>query len=162
MIYLILTSKRHATKIVNHLNHNTNIFYFISTDKNIDSFNYDIGVCYGYPHLIAEKTLEKHIFYNYHPAPLPVYGDWGNYARGLHDLQSGKLKKWGVSLHRIDKNIDKGEVLKVLDIDLMSIPVDIQELGDIGHYCLFQLFKQTIEALKFCPLNKEELWKCMR
>lgn len=160
MRYGIFTQKRHAEKLVNYLNHHTSIDYLISTCKSAPyEMDYDIGVCYGFPHLIdVSRFTSKVIFwYNYHPAPLPDYGDWGNYARGLHDLRSGKIQEWGVSLHVIDEGIDSGTVLRVLPVPLMSIPVDHQELGDIGHYYMFQLFKQTIEALEYEPLTKEEL-----
>lgn len=155
---ILMTSKQHATKLVSYLNQKVT-FYVISTSKYLP-YNHprdDIGVCYGYPYLINKEELSKRTWYNYHPAPLPEYGDWGNYARGLYDLQKGKLKNWGVSLHLIDKSVDTGKVLRVLDIPLMSIPCDIQELGDIGHYYLFQLFKQTIHALRLEPKTKKEL-----
>lgn len=169
-MFILCTSKQHATKLVNFLNfHETECGgYYITTDKAIPDYwfwNCSIGVCYGYPWLIDKKThvdakgIGRNIpFYNFHPAPLPTYGDWGNYSRGLSDLKSGKLKQWGVSLHLTDENIDKGTVLRVIDIPLISIPDDMQELGDIGHYYMFQLFKQTIGALRrWIPKTKEEL-----
>lgn len=156
MIYGVFTKKRHAEKLVNYLN-DIDIEYSISTCKyGPYEVEYDIGVCYGYPFLIAEELLDKP-WYNYHPAPLPEYKDWGNYIRGLHDLQTGKITRWGVSLHCIDKGVDSGEVLKMLSIPLMSIPCCKSELGDISHYYLFQLFKQTVHALKEKPRNWEEL-----
>lgn len=121
----------------------------ISTCKHgPETLTYDLGVCYGFPHLIKVE-LHPEPFYNYHPAPLPGYGDWGNYQRGLHDLKNGVITEWGVSLHAIDDTIDGGTVLQTMPVPLHTIPVDIQELGDIAHYWLFQLFKDTIEALEF-------------
>jgi len=155
----IFTSTRHAVKLINFLNfHCSEIEYIVSTSQfGPQELEYDIGICYGFPWLIDEETLKKHAFYNFHPAPLPSHGDAGNYARGLHDLKTGKLKEWGVSLHVINHGIDSGEVLRMIHIPLMSIPVDSQELGDIGHYYLFQLFKQTMKALEKKPRTKEEL-----
>jgi folate-dependent phosphoribosylglycinamide formyltransferase PurN len=161
MIYGILTEKRHATKLVNFSN-KINIDYIISTSKYAcEEFNFDIGVCYSYPYLIdvSAPYNKGRTFYNFHPAILPEYGDWGNYARGMHELQNGKLKEWGVSLHCIDKGIDIGTVLRVLKIPLLSIPTDVSELGDISHYYLFNLFKMAIHALQFKPKTKEELDK---
>jgi len=159
MRYGIFTSPRHAVKLINYLNYyQPGLEYIISTDRyGPYELDYDIGVCYGFKWLIADELLKKHDFYNFHPAPLPSHGDAGNYARGLHDLKNGRLKEWGVSLHRIDHGVDSGTVLQTISIPLASIPVDAQELGDIGHYWLFQLFKKTIHALQFKPKIKEEL-----
>lgn len=160
-----MTSKQHAVKLINFLNQYTpEIKYVVGTSQyGPKEFSFDIGVCYSYSWLIDEETLEDKPWYCFHPGPLPTYGDWGNYARGLHDLKRGKLKEWGVSLFVVDKGIDSGTVLRVLNIPLMSVPVEAQELGDIGHYYLFQLFKQTIRALAFAPKTKEELDKlCSR
>lgn len=157
MRYGIFTKKRHAEKLVNYLNQYTSIDYLISTCKlGPYELDFDVGVCYGFPHLIDVSRFTS-TWYNYHPAPLPEYRDWGNYARGLHDLKVGKIKDWGVSLHVIDEGIDSGTVLRVLTVPLMSIPVDNHELGDIGHYYLFQLFKQTVELLDCKPRTKKEL-----
>lgn len=161
MIFGIFTSTRHAVKLINFLNYcRPDIEYIVSTSHfGPQELNYDVGICYGFKWLIDEETLKHHDFYNFHPAPLPSHGDVGNYARGLHDLRIGKLKDWGVSLHVIDRGVDSGPVLRVFNIPLMSIPVEAQELGDIGHYYLFQLFKQTISALEKKPKTKEELDK---
>jgi len=167
MIYGILTSKQHAVKLINFMNiYEPDIKYIVSTSKYApQEFEYDIGVCYCYNFLIDVDELgnENKVYYNYHPASLSnsgaSYGDWGNYARGLYDLQTGKLKEWGVSLHCIDRGVDTGTVLRVLRVPLMSIPIDSQELGDASHYFLLQLFKKTIHALQFKPKTKEELDK---
>jgi methionyl-tRNA formyltransferase len=165
MRYGIFTNKRHATKLINYINICSDIGYIISTDKyGPRELQYDIGICYCFQHLIDEESLKEHVCYNYHPAPLSnkgstSYGDWGNYARGLKDIADGKLHNWGVSLHLIEKNIDRGAVLTVLNFPLRSIPVDISELGDISHYFLFQLFKETIDLLQFKPKTEEEFKK---
>lgn len=174
---LLCTSKQHASKLVNYLNaHESECGgYFICTSKFIPDYmiwSSSIGVCYSYPWLINEGGYPKHItWYNFHPAPLlskphqppfdaQPYGDWGNYSRGLWDLKEGRLKEWGVSLHLIDKGIDVGTVLREMKVPLMSIPDDIQELGDIGHYYCFQLFKKVIAVLhRHIPRTKEELDK---
>lgn len=159
---ILMTKQQHATKLVNYLNHTGYLGYTISTSEEIPYCGLlggHIGVSYCYPHLIKKEELSKMTWYNYHAAPLPRYGDWGNYARGLHDLQVSQDKelRWGVSLHIIDPGIDSGPILRCLDVPLLSKPCDIQELGDITHYYLFQLFKQTIHALKKEPKTKEEL-----
>lgn len=138
------------------------IKYIISTSKTApQEFEYDIGVCYCYNFLIDVDAPENkdRIYYNFHPAPLPEYSDWGNYARGLHDLKIGKIKEWGASLHCIDEGIDSGTVLRVINVPLLSVPVDISELGDAVHYHMFQLYKKVIHALQFKPKTKEELDK---
>lgn len=148
-------------KLINYMNlYEPEIHYIISTSKYAaKELEYDIGVCYGYDWLIDVNAPENkdRIHYNFHPAPLPEYKDWGNYARGLHDLKTGKIKEWGASLHCIDEGIDSGTVLRVMNVPLLSIPVDVSELGDAVHYYMFQLYRQTIRALQFKPKTKEEL-----
>lgn len=165
MTFGIFTQKQHATKIVNFMNiTDADNEYIISTDQyGPETYDYDIGICYCFPHLInVDDAKHKHCtYYNYHPAPLSnkclSYGDWGNYARGMYDLMTGTLSEWGVSLHVVTNKIDDGPILRVLKVPLRSVPIDISEIADISHYYLFQLFKNTILKLRSRPMTKQEL-----
>jgi len=156
MKYGIFTKTQHVEKIVNFLNENTDLYYVISTNKwEPLAYEFDIGVSYCFPWIIDSKyneLLETKDWYNYHPAPLPFYGGWGNYQKGIKN----EIEEWAVSLHRMTEQVDEGPVLKVKHFKLHSLPTNTQELGDISHYYLFQLFKETIELLERCPKTEEE------
>jgi len=159
MKFGIFTKPQHVEKIVNYLNENTELYYIISTDRYEPlAFEFDIGISYCFPWIIDSRyndgmLLEKKDWYNYHPAPLPFYGGWGNYQKGI----KVGMKEWGVSLHRMTEHVDEGPVLKVKYFKLDTPPVNTQEFGDISHYFLFQLFKETIEMLERCPKTMDEL-----
>jgi len=161
MIYGIFTKPQHVEKIVNFLNQRTDIDYIISTNKYEPlAYDFDIGISYCFPWVIDSrfdrngiKLLETKDWYNYHPAPLPLYKDWGNYQKGI----KSKVEEWGVSLHRMTEHVDEGPVLKIKYFKLETLPVNTQELGDISHYYLFQLFKETIELLEGCPKTMDGL-----
>jgi len=161
MKFGIFTKPQHVEKIVNFLNENTDLHYIISTNRYEPlAYDFDIGVSYCFPWVIDSRyndgmLLENKDWYNYHPAPLPFYGGWGNYQKGI----KAGIKEWGVSLHRMTEHVDEGPVLKVKYFKLDSPPVNTQELGDISHYHLFQLFKETIKLLEHCPKTDEELKK---
>jgi methionyl-tRNA formyltransferase len=160
MKYGIFTKEQHVEKIVNHLNLNTDIKYIISTNRwEPSAFDFDIGVSYCFPWLIDLKAPENknRIWYNYHPSPLPEFGDWGHWVRGLKRIKETGELLWGVSLALIDEGIDTGPELKTRWFHLDTIPVNTQELADITHYYLFQLFKQTIVCLRDKPVTKEQM-----
>ena len=137
----IFTKPIHVEKIVNFLNRYTNIDYIISTSKQeVYAYDYDVGISYCFPYIIK---IDKTPWYNYHPAPLPKYPGLMNYAEPIHD----KVKTFGVSLHKMTNEVDKGEIIKVKTFKLDSLPVNSNELGNIAHYYLFQLFKETIQEL---------------
>ena len=153
--YGIFTKPQHVEKLVNYLNQYTDIDYVISTNKyELVSLNFDIGISYCFPYIIDlnDEYNKNRIWYNYHPAPLPRYGDLGNYQKGIKE----KVEWWGVSLHLMVKKVDAGPVFQIDYFKLKEVPINTQELGDISHYYLFQLFKGTINLLKGCPKNKKE------
>jgi len=141
MKYGIFTKPIHVEKIVNYLNQYTKIDYIISTSKEeICAYDYDIGISYCFPHIINVDDIP---WYNYHPAPLQEYPGLMNYACPIRD----KVKNFGVTLHRMTNEVDKGPIIKVRRFKLDSLPVNSNELGNIAHYHLFQLFKETIREL---------------
>ena len=136
----IFTKPIHVEKIVNYLNQYTDVDYIISTNKQeIESYEFDIGISYCFPYLI---DIGDKPWYNYHPAPLN-YPGLTNYSRPVKD----KVTDFAVTLHRMTEEVDKGPVIKVKHFKLDTIPVNSNELGNITHYYLFQLFKETIRDL---------------
>lgn len=55
-----------------------------------------------------------------------------------------KETHWGVTLHVMDKHYDTGAIIKRVNIELHEPPVTKEQLGSIGHWFMFHLFKQTI------------------
>ena len=141
MKYGIFTKPIHVEKLANHLNQHPDIDYIISTSKEeIYAYDFDIGISYCFPYIVDVNSKP---WYNYHPAPLPKYPGLMNYAQPIHD----KVKEFGVTLHRMTMEVDKGEIIATKLFPLPSIPCSTNELGNIAHYYLFQLFKETIEGL---------------
>ena len=133
----IFTKPIHVEKIVNYLNQHTDINYIISTNKQeIESFEFDIGISYCFPYII---DIKDKLWYNYHPAP-PNYPGMSNYSKPVAD----KVKEFAVMLHKMTNVVDEGPIVKIKHFKLDSIPVNSNELGNITHYYLFQLFKETI------------------
>ena len=156
MKYGILTKPIHVEKIVNYLNQHTDLHYVITTNKEeIYAYDFDIGVSYSYARIIDidDEVNKKRVWYNYHPAPLPDYPGLMNYACPIRD----KVTEFGVSLHIMTMVADKGPLLKVRRFSLDDAPINSNELGNITHYHLFQLFKETIKVLQYKPKTKNEL-----
>jgi hypothetical protein len=159
----IFTKEHHVEKIVNYLTEYTDIDFIISTNRwEPDAFDSTINISYCFPWLI--KNIPKNVvWYNFHPSPLnpsnPAehFGDWGHWVRALKRIRETGVLMWGASLALIDEGVDSGPELKTIWFPLRSIPVNTQELGDATHYYMFQLFKETIEALQFKPKTKKEL-----
>jgi len=154
--YGIFTKPIHVEKIVNYLNNYTTLDYCVSTEKyEHRAFEFKVGVSYCFPYKVDAN--DGHTWYNYHPAPLPDFPGATNYA----DAINKNIEEYGVTLHLMTEEIDRGTILKVVRFPLESIPVNSNELGSITHYKLFQLFKNTIEFLQYCPKTEEELNKLM-
>ena len=143
--YGIFTKPIHVEKLVNFLNQHTIVDYIISTDKRelYNCYNFDIGISYSFDYIIDIDKTSTELWYNYHPALLPFFRGNDVYSLAV----SQQVKKWGVTLHRMTMEIDKGEIIKTKEFDLVSPPVSTNEIGSIAHYYLFQLFKETIEKL---------------
>jgi len=142
MRYGIFTKPIHVEKLVKCCNR-IGLDFFISTRKDeMYRKDFDIGISYCYPFII-NVDRDKRIWYNYHPAPLPEYPGICCYVDAIND----KVMEYGVTLHRVTSKIDDGYIVRKDMFKLYSPPVDVNELGTITHYYLFQLFKNTIGGL---------------
>lgn len=149
----VYTKKRHISKIKEYLNY-LNLehrIYTIEDDPPLEPF--DLGVSYCYPRKILEPLLStpKNGFVNYHPAPLPKYKGPNELIDGINN----KVTQWGVTVHYMDENYDTGPIIKVKKFELDEPPTSIEKFGEISHFHLFSLFKETIKELllnhsKFC------------
>jgi phosphoribosylglycinamide formyltransferase-1 len=74
----------------------------------------DLVVLAGYLNILEGKILQvyKKRIINIHPALLPKYGGVGMYGYHVHDaVIKNKEKESGCTVHYVDKEIDKGEVI---------------------------------------------------
>ena len=140
----VFTKPVHVEKIVNYLNTRKDIDYVISTDKRelYECYDFLVGVSYGFGSLI-DVDRSGRPWFNYHPAPLPVYRGGDVYARAVHD----RVIWWGVTLHRMTMEVDSGDIIRRRMFLLCSPPVSTNEIGCIAHYHLFQLFKESVGDL---------------
>lgn len=146
MKYGFFTKKIHVEKLVNYLNMHTDIDYIISTERGeVFAYDFDIGISYCFPYIVDVNypISDDRKWFNYHPAPLPEYPGLRNYADAIRD----KVTEFGVTLHLMTNEVDKGKIIKIKRFKLDSVPVSTNELGCIAHYYLFQLFKETIKEV---------------
>lgn len=124
---------------------------------------FDLGVSYSYPRKIHKELLNipPKGFVNYHAAPLPKYKGEKVYEEAI----ANKETHWGVTVHVMDEHYDTGPIIKRIDIDLHEPPLTKEQLGSIGHWFMFHLFKQTIVDIyngNFSSIpqivNAEEIW----
>ena len=81
----------------------------INTINKINNLNADIIVCLNCPQILSEQTLKniKAPIYNFHPGDLPTF-------RGVFIpffLLKKKEKKACLTFHKIDRYIDKGQLI---------------------------------------------------
>jgi methionyl-tRNA formyltransferase len=142
----IYTKTRHVDSIHKFLN-SINLDHEIFTTKNPPSpehefESFDLGVSYSYPRKITKELLNipSKGFINYHAAPLPEYKGWLVYEEAIKNKET----HWGVTLHVVDEHYDTGPIIKRVNIELHEPPVTKEQLGSIGHWFMFHLFKQSI------------------
>ena len=142
----VYTKIRHVESIRKVLT-SFNLEHEIFTTKNPPSPEhefepFDLGVSYSYPRKITKKLLDIPLkgFVNYHAAPLPEYKGWLVYEEAIKNKET----HWGVTLHVMDEHYDTGAIIKRVNIELHEPPVTKEQLGSIGHWFMFHLFKQTI------------------
>lgn len=142
--YGIFTKPRCVEMLANFMNER-DLAFFISTSKyELDQKPIDLGVSYCFPHIIDLDRFTDIEWYNYHPAPLPGYEGMGCYSKGIRD----EVSEWGVTLHKMTNEVDRGPIIASRRFPLASTPIAVNEISNIAHYHLFQLFKETIEKLR--------------
>ena len=141
----VYTKERHIQKIKKFLEQQNVKFEIVTKDEKTSSKLFDLGVSYVYPKKIIEPTLSipKKGFVNYHPGPLPKYVGPNEYINAINNQET----HWGVTVHYMNEEFDKGPIIKVKNFDLHEPPTSVEELGAVSHYFLFQLFKETVMDL---------------
>jgi len=130
---------RQASKIIQSMpcqllvNHTKNIKFVEFPQK------YDLGIALGYMHLIEKKELNKAIWLNIHPAPLPEYGG-RNIA--YHAILNG-ASEFGATLHYMDEYFDKGNIIALEKFEIPEATT-AKELYDMSSQASLRLFKKYI------------------
>jgi methionyl-tRNA formyltransferase len=104
--------------------------------------HYDLGIALGYTHLVPKIELEKSIWVNIHPAPLP---DYGGRNIAYHAILNGE-SHFGATLHYMNEYFDRGDVLAV---ERFKIPegTTANELYDMACTTSLKLLRQYIPKL---------------
>lgn len=104
-----------------------------------------LGISYSYPRKITKPLLDIPTkgFVNYHAAPLPKYKGWKVYQEAI----ANKETHWGVSVQYMDEHYDTGPIIQVVNIELHEPATNKQQLGAIGHWFMYHLFKRTIRDI---------------
>jgi methionyl-tRNA formyltransferase len=102
----------------------------------------DLGIIYGWGIIFNKDYIEnyRHGIWNFHPGDLPKY-------RGRHPISWAFLKnekKIGITIHKIDERIDRGEFLTR---DFVKRNLD-DDINDVENKIFLKLPKLIIDALK--------------
>lgn len=98
-----------AEKIVKEMN--CEVIDIHNDKKRFNNFDkmYEIGISFLYPFIVPSEEINKAIWINFHPAPLPEFCG-RNVA--YHAIMSN-AKKYGATIHYMDENFDTGDIIKV-------------------------------------------------
>lgn len=76
--------------------------------------SYDLGIAFMYPKLVPKEELEKAVWINIHPAPLPEYGG-RNVA--YHAIKNNETE-FGSTIHYMNEKFDQGEIISKSKFDI--------------------------------------------
>lgn len=87
-------------------------------DNETDLPNADLGLCIGFPKKISLETIKKfnNGVINLHFAPLPQYRGSGTLTHAIIN----KEKKYGLTLHYMDEELDTGDIISVRWFELLK------------------------------------------
>jgi methionyl-tRNA formyltransferase len=117
----------------------------------------DLGLCIGFPHKISGSVLK--IFpwgvINLHFAPLPQYRGSGTLTHAMINQE----KKYGVTLHLMDTNLDTGPIIEVGWTNLPSNKTaqEISQDLEIFAFSFFETHLRKILSRKFKTQNQAEI-----
>jgi methionyl-tRNA formyltransferase len=108
---------------------------------------YDIGISFMWTKRVPKSELDKAVWFNFHPAPLPEYR-----GRNLcyHAILNGE-KEFGATIHYMDENFDTGDIIEVRRFDIQ----DWMTAGDVSAMAIassMKLFREYIPRI----LNGED------
>ena len=95
--------------------HSADEFQHIRNVLEISGANFVLAA--GYMKKIGREIFDRFITINTHPALLPKFGGRGMYGKFVHHavIQAGDSVS-GVTIHRVDGQYDKGDILKQIEV----------------------------------------------
>lgn len=95
----------------------------------LDQYNIDLVLLAGYMKKLPEILVDSFLVINSHPSLLPKYGGAGMYGSKVHEaVIKASEKESGVTVHKVTKNYDEGEILlqKSLFLDENETPQSLE------------------------------------
>lgn len=130
MKVLILTNPEFVDFVVlSAIEYSVEHYFLIKSFGEYDwSEDYDVGISFMYQYRVPKEQLDGHVWYNFHPGPLPEYK-----GRNLcyHALANGE-RRFGATFHYMNEKFDDGEIIQVSDF---AIP---------KHWCAEELSLWTL------------------
>lgn len=121
---IFIDSKKEELEIITYCKWNNIKVSYFSEEKiiNTDFSEIDYAFTFGFNYIFSSKIINqfKEGIWNIHPGELPKY-------RGRHPIQWAFIngeKKIGVTIHKINEKIDRGELL---GLDYVNVEVDDTE-----------------------------------
>ena len=93
---------------------NEDLLRFSGFENKLTAFNVNFIVLAGFLLKIPKKMIDKYSnkIINIHPSLLPKYGGKGMYGNYVHqEVIKNKERKSGISIHLVNEEYDKGEIL---------------------------------------------------
>ena len=103
----------------------------------------------GYLWLIPEALINKfpNRIINIHPALLPKYGGKGMYGMKVHEaVKSANEKQTGITIHLIDEEFDKGEIIFQASV-VLDEKDTAYSIAEKVHHLEHKHFAEEIEKL---------------
>lgn len=112
----------------------------------VEELSPDLGISIRYNKLLKDSTIGvfKEGIYNSHGGILPEYR--GTYCN-IHSILNNE-SKFGVTLHKISKGIDTGDILDTLTIDIQSDDTGFDLYLESERLC-FEILQNNIRKLLF-------------
>ena len=102
----------------------------------------DIFISILYDKLISEDYIKTRPCFNFHPGILPNYRGAGAFSWAILNQEI----ETGITLHKIDKDIDNGEVIDIQRFFITSEDT-AESLFDNACSLLFKMFKEWLPKL---------------
>jgi methionyl-tRNA formyltransferase len=80
---------------------------------------------------------------NFHPAPLPEFKGIGGYNLALLN----NIKSWAVTAHFVDKEIDTGPIIDLIDFRIDSVDQTVWSLQEKSQEYIYELFSKIVAEL---------------
>lgn len=128
-----------------------NIAYMVSRDDDkilakLKEYEIDLIVLAGFLPKVSKKIIDSYKIINIHPSLLPKYGGKGFYGMNVHKaVFANKEKVSGVSIHYVNENLDDGEIIFQIKVDIsqcQSAEAIAKKVLEVEHESLKEVIKQ--------------------